>query len=370
MDDYYSLLGVDADAATDDIRTAYRDRKAALEGKGDKPAVARVNKAWNVLSDPYQRGRYDEQRTQAAEDGGLDVSDSDTPDVEGAPPRRRRMFEPPDRNAPPPQPTIVLPAGARFPAPRKRVTAMAIDLFMILLFFVGLNVLLPVVVEDRHPEQADLLDALQDRIDLLDAREDDVDDAENEREDAEAALVDAEDRAAAEERLETAQLTEEDAAAQLEATEEPAAALLERCDAGGYDTQVETDEGDDPPTVRDRLDECALDALADTQGLQLLMIEGFFVVSSLYLVVPSAFTGQTLGKKLQGIRVIRQDGSPLGWRGAIKRYGLLVLATNVLYLLLRELAGALVLVAVMGWMRNPNQQGMHDRAAKTIVVEA
>ena len=30
MDDYYSILGVDADASTDDIRTAYRERKAAL----------------------------------------------------------------------------------------------------------------------------------------------------------------------------------------------------------------------------------------------------------------------------------------------------------------------------------------------------
>ena len=68
MDDYYDLLGVEPGAATADIKSAYRDKKAALDAKGDKGAVARLNKAWNVLSDPYQRGRYD----AAARDGGRD----------------------------------------------------------------------------------------------------------------------------------------------------------------------------------------------------------------------------------------------------------------------------------------------------------
>ena len=65
-DDYYDLLGVDSDAPTDDIRSAYRDKKAALGDQGDKADAAALNKAWNVLSDPYQRGRYDEQRARPA----------------------------------------------------------------------------------------------------------------------------------------------------------------------------------------------------------------------------------------------------------------------------------------------------------------
>ena len=67
MDDYYDLLGVDADAPTDDIRAAYREQKAALDDSTDgdaKADAAKLNKAWNVLSDPYQRGRYDEQRAR------------------------------------------------------------------------------------------------------------------------------------------------------------------------------------------------------------------------------------------------------------------------------------------------------------------
>ena len=31
MDDYYELLGVDEDAPVDDIRSAYRDKKAAVD---------------------------------------------------------------------------------------------------------------------------------------------------------------------------------------------------------------------------------------------------------------------------------------------------------------------------------------------------
>ena len=73
MDDYYSLMGVEPDAPVDDIRAAYRDKKAAIVGAtdADKVNAKKLNKAWNVLSDPYQRGRYDEQRSQAVESGDL-----------------------------------------------------------------------------------------------------------------------------------------------------------------------------------------------------------------------------------------------------------------------------------------------------------
>ena len=77
MDDYYSLLGVDADATVDDIRGAYRERKDGLDTASDagKADAAKLNKAWNVLSDPYQRGRYDEQRACGRGRGELGVDD-------------------------------------------------------------------------------------------------------------------------------------------------------------------------------------------------------------------------------------------------------------------------------------------------------
>ena len=57
MDDYYELLGVDEDTPVDDIRSTYRDKKAAVDTSANDEAksdVAKLNKAWNVLSDPYQ----------------------------------------------------------------------------------------------------------------------------------------------------------------------------------------------------------------------------------------------------------------------------------------------------------------------------
>src|SRR5262245_45110091 len=83
-DDYYDLLGVEPDAPVADIRAAYREKKAAVDERGDDDAksdAAALNKAWNVLSDPYQRGRYDQQLADSDEDDGDESDDDDVVDV-------------------------------------------------------------------------------------------------------------------------------------------------------------------------------------------------------------------------------------------------------------------------------------------------
>jgi uncharacterized RDD family membrane protein YckC len=228
------------------------------------------------------------------------------------PPRRRRLFEPAprDRSMTPPAPTIEPPAGTRYPEPRKRVIAMVIDLTVLLALFIGSQFALNAILNANHEEELDQIDAINDQIDEVNDQIDELEDQDPVPDDEVAALDD-----------------------RIDELED------ERSEIG--------------------------DELAPTYQL---MNGAFFAAGLLYLVVPSAIGGSTLGKKLMGLKVVRQDGRKLGLSGAVYRYGLLVLGSYVLSLLIPLLGVAIVLFVVLGWMRNPNQQGMHDRFTKTLVV--
>ena len=69
MDDYYELLGVDADAPVDDIRSAYRDKKAAVDtsaGDDAKSDVAKLN------TYDYDPAKAEELMTKAGYKKGAD----------------------------------------------------------------------------------------------------------------------------------------------------------------------------------------------------------------------------------------------------------------------------------------------------------
>jgi len=331
-DDYYSLLGVKPSAEAADIKAAYRDKKAALDAKGAKGSVAALNKAWNVLSDPYQRGRYDAGREAEAEaDGDSDADDVDVT-TDDAPPARRRFFEPApkrDRNAPKPEPTVDVPEGYALPEPRRRVTAMVIDLMVLLVVFVGSQYAASEYNKSNHEAEVDRISAIDDELDDLN---DEKNDLEDELDDLEAEDPEAEDPVPTE---------------QVDASNDEIDALDDRIDD---------------------LEEERSDVTSELSPAYQLAYTGAFAFGFLFLVVPSAMTGRTLGKKLRNLKVVRMDGSPLGITGALFRYGILVVGAYVLSLLLPLLGVAIVLFIVLGWMRNPNQQGMHDRTSKTLVV--
>lgn len=68
-------------------------------------------------------------------------------------------------------------------------------------------------------------------------------------------------------------------------------------------------------------------------------------------------TGQTLGKRLLGLRVVRADGGPLRWQHGLLRYIGYLASTMAFFL-------GFVLIAL-----DPRHQGLHDKLAGTLVVQ-
>jgi RDD family len=73
------------------------------------------------------------------------------------------------------------------------------------------------------------------------------------------------------------------------------------------------------------------------------------VVFTVEVFVLTALTGTTVGKRLCGIRVIRTDGSLVGFRWALVRT-------------------VLLLTVVLPLLTDFDRRGVHDRASDTIVV--
>jgi curved DNA-binding protein CbpA len=335
MDDYYALLGVEEGASVDDIRGAYRDRKGDIDttSASGRASAAQLNKAWNVLSDPYQRGRYDEQRSAAEAAGTLGDEDSDvevSTNGSAAKASRNSGSSQPQtarerRAAAQRTPTIELPQGVRFPRQKQRVIAMAIDLAVVVVIFLGIGWFgANALAKNQKPAVVDKINALQKQIDAQNKLKSDADKRVSDDKKANDAAKQKTDQTAS--------------------------------DAAKKQVDDLTKQRDDEYA---KLNPYLLGGTALAFGLGLL-----------YLVIPSAISGRTMGKKTQHLLVLREDGSPLGWGGAIVRYGSIVLVTMLLFTVLRlgPLAGVIVLFGVTMWMRNGNMQGLHDRIAHTIVV--
>ena len=328
MDDYYDLLGVEPDAPVADIRAAYRDRKAEVSARSDDDAkadAAALNKAWNVLSDPYQRGRYDQQLADS--DGSEYDEDEDNDDVVDVPATRTRTTRTNqstrEKGARPPLvPTVKLPRGVTFAPTRARIVAMIIDLVvLVLLFAVSAYVTDALEVSQQPHAHHMVMTVLPDQI---------------------KAAHDA------------------TSAAKKKASDNV------NCDKPTNDNDQAYCAAKDH---EDALNKEFTEQTKKLTPIRTLVSGIFFLVALLVLLIPSLFGGQTLGKRLQKIRVVRLDCSPAGFVELFRRYGLMALAAFVFSLLLQGPIGALLVVfgATM-WTRNPNRQGLQDRFAKTLVV--
>lgn len=79
MKDYYAILGVAANVALSDIKSAYRKKASQLHpdknASSDAPARFReVQEAYEVLSDINKRKVYDENRRRSLLDSPIDTA--------------------------------------------------------------------------------------------------------------------------------------------------------------------------------------------------------------------------------------------------------------------------------------------------------
>jgi curved DNA-binding protein CbpA len=362
MDDYYELLDVAPDSDRDDIRVAYRakrDELQAQEGDGTRAKVAELNRAWNVLSDPAQRERYDERLAEHREAGDVDEDDEeyddDDSDSASSSSRASSRSRSSSNSSSKPKskaeeraaaraaarrrpPTIVLPAGLKIASGKARGLALLFDLMVLLLVFSLAQVIGVKIIDNKYPGQRKAYDALVKKVNAADK----VVSADGTKEsDANKQASDA--------------ATRHDAAGEAKAKATAATAHAAKL----KDTKTRDTYKAQAKVISNRLTPASF-----------LLFAATMVLALLYLVPLTALTGQTLGKRLRKIRVVRLDGSRPGWSAALVRFGVPIMIATILWTYLQQLALAVVLLGMIGWINNPNKQGLHDRLAKTVVVEA
>jgi len=378
-DNYYEELGVEPGASRDELRDAHRQRVADLEAAREKKnvsesqlqanrdEVARVRAAWNVLSDPFQRQRYDAQLSGGSGDGGSDssgevelVDDDSAPQPSGAGLTgwRKLLAPPPPKDAgggngngtgkgqptnrrPRPEPTIALPAGMKLAEPRVRGMALLFDISILIVIFFAVSLVVPRLIQSDYQ---DIQDRISKTNDLHDARES-VIDAQKSVDSAKSAS----DEKSAQSDLKNAQKDYESA----------------RKDAKDADVPARYVNADSPPSPKQ------LQTYADNQADEIkatsYVTTGLtFVLALAYLVPISARKGYTLGMRGRNIRLVRIDGSAVGWYASFTHFALPILLALAI-----PSFGVILGLGMVAWaFFDRNGQGIHDKLARTLVVDA
>ncbi len=96
----------------------------------------------------------------------------------------------------------------------------------------------------------------------------------------------------------------------------------------------------------------------ESDGFSLLAIACGVVLSIIYYVVSWTRSGQTVGKTLGGVTVVSTDGSPVSlWQALLRYVGYLV-------------SGAVLSLGFLWIAFDRRRQGLHDKIARTYVVES
>ena len=379
-DNYYEQLGVEPGASRDEIRDAHRARVADLEAAREKKGitdsqlqqnrdeVARVRSAWNVLSDPFQRKRYDANLGAPAGDE-IDLVDAETDDATSEPGTavqltgwRKFMAPPPPKAATPkngangsaktaptnkrprPEPTIVIP-GMPLAEPRQRGMAMLFDIAILMVIYTAVSFLLPSLVQSDYPDIVKQID----KISAVGSAQSDVNDATKSLDSAKT------DKASAAAQKDLTSANKDLTKAKKEANKE------------GVTPASNDKTGAAASKALDKQEQKLRDSIIGTQYAISFTI---LVLGLLYLVPITARTGRTLGMRNRRLKVVRVDGSPVTWWAAFARFFVPLAIAFVLLIQLSTLAPMIALAMVAWSFFDKNRQGIHDKLARTVVVSA
>ncbi|HEY1791048.1 MAG TPA: DnaJ domain-containing protein [Verrucomicrobiae bacterium] len=119
-DDYYSTLGIPSSASADEIKARFRvlshayhpDKFSTEKHKKDaEEEFKRINSAYQILSDPTERARYDALRSQPSERPGNSQSSSRRPENERRYSKPEPSSRPKGNNEPAGEPHLDIWAG-------------------------------------------------------------------------------------------------------------------------------------------------------------------------------------------------------------------------------------------------------------------
>jgi uncharacterized RDD family membrane protein YckC len=372
---HYEVLDVDPGASKDEIRDAYRRELTTAQSQVTNAETAKrpdnaviasaraeeasVRAAWQILSDPVQRARYDE--TIGVEPGAHhddELSDEDDEEVATTTAVARRDGELTPRearakaraeamaNRPPglfsterPPTPAAWPPGFQPPPPRARLLALLVDGIALLLIVVLQTTVGSLIIDEMYPKETARLDQVTECLDRLETANDDLD-------------------------ANPATRTQSIERANAECGGFPNA-YGAPLSTESSDKQLENRIDNKKGNIEDLQSELRNDILPGQLGVSLITI----ALALVYLVPSSTRSGRTLGKKLLQLRLVNLDGTPVRARGAMLHYGVPVMVALLFAPILGPLGYVAVLFGVLTWPRNANYQGLHDRLAGTIVVD-
>ncbi len=347
VEDYYSLIGVAADADRDAIKDAYRARRAELDdSEAGRANAAKLNRAWNILGDPQQRERYDDDLATAHLDDDVIIPElvgSSRP-ATGSKAQQRRAAAKAKQGDRPVRPIREQESeinGIPLAANRDRVFALVVDVFIVFLIVViGSQFLSQMISDSKAPKTVTEVERLDKATEKA---KEEADDASKSASNAKKALDEAKKG------------TDVARTKELEKASVDAKALKDAKNKEFDATQKAWLKEQDKLLPYLRL------SFALTGALAMLLF-----------TVPAAMWGKSAGKAMRKLRLVNADGSPAGWGGALRHYGVVigfVVITAVTVFGFAQIAWIVALFGVSSFTRSPTRQGWHDRIAKTRVVE-